>query len=273
MQASPRKDSRKAPQGQPAAPHGSRAGPAGRLELTREPGRGVSGGTRPSPNPARRSAEAGVEQSLTLAFALPPARNKRSIPFGRRLSRIMAVHCKRAATVAQLRMQLASPHVGNQRRTPQVGGSSRIGKGLITNWKSDGGSRRQMPGACQPQGALSHGKNVITRGPFHQHAQGHVLRRKADPEGLAEDDKAGRIGRTAARLRAPGDTNAAGKTCAAIKAFSTKGRQTSSRIQRRPDIDRACGGSLNRQAAALRLFRFFRLCERRRYDRAVFVSA
>jgi len=32
-------------------------------------------------------------------------------------------------------------------------------------------------------------------------------------------------------------------------------------------------GSLNRQAAALRLPRFFRLCERRRYDRAVFVSA
>src|SRR5215471_16397042 len=99
MQASPRKDSRKAPQGQPAAPHGSRAGPAGRLELTREPGRGVSGGTRPSPNPARRSAEPGVEQSLTLAFAVPPARQN-STPLGRRLSRNMAVHSKRAATVA-----------------------------------------------------------------------------------------------------------------------------------------------------------------------------
>jgi hypothetical protein len=176
----------------------------------------------------------------------------------------MAVHCKRAATVAQLRMPLASPHVGNQRRTPQVGGSSRIGKGLITNWKSDGGSRRQMPGACQPQGALSHGKNVITRGPFHQHAQGHVLRRKADPEGLAEDDKAGRIGRTAAHLRAPGETKAAGKTCAAIKCILDEGQAD---LEQEYNADRTltelAEGSLNRQAAALRLPRFFRLCEPR----------
>src|SRR5262249_28420384 len=95
----------------------------------------------------------------------------------------------------------------------------------------------------------SHGKNVITRGPFHQHAQGHVLRRKADPEGLAEDDKAGLIGRTAEqverleRVFALCDTKAAGKTCAAIKCILDEGQADArAGIQRRPDIDRACGG-------------------------------
>jgi len=44
-------------------------------------------------------------------------------------------------------------------------------------------------------------------------------------------------------------------------------------IQLRPDIDRACGGKSESAGCSLRLPRFFRLCERRRHDRAVFVSA
>jgi hypothetical protein len=113
MQALPRKDSQEAPRTQSAPPHGLRADPAGRLEMQGERRKEkVSGGARSIAAPARSSAEPGVERSLPWPLMILRHRAKRTILFGRMLNRIVAIHGKRAPTMAQLRTREPQPMWG-----------------------------------------------------------------------------------------------------------------------------------------------------------------
>src|SRR5262245_8042469 len=180
MPALPRKDSQEAQRTKSAPPHGLRAEPAGRLGMLGERRQEkVSGGARSIAAPARSSTEPGVERSLPWPLTILRHRAKRTIPFGRMLNRIVAIHGKRAPTMAQLRTREPQSMWGTSPRFCKLAAHH--------DWTNAGRSEVLRAHQRLTQGAPTHAQNEIARGPFHQPSQGYVLRRKADPESVAED--------------------------------------------------------------------------------------
>ena len=112
---------------------------------------------------------------------------KRTILLGRMLSRIMAIHGKRAPNYGAIEDARTSTNVGNLSPVLQVSGSSRLEKcrpERITPRES----------TLNPREPATHGQNEIARGPFQQ-------------------------------VFALCDTKAAGKTCPAIKGILEEGAE------------------------------------------------
>src|SRR3954452_16036958 len=77
------------------------------------------------------------------------------------------------------------------------------------------------------KGGCTHAQNAIAGRSFHQHAEGHLLRREADPEGAAANGKEGRLRRAARRLRAAsgGDRRPCRASGASLRALRRQGKR------------------------------------------------